>query len=95
MFVNKVLESQKLQTVVYKRSNTSPIFVKDPFSKAEVSFVKFKHYPNKLITGEEYKNDLFEKRYRNTPVGMKNIKDQFVADYKVLKPRYLIELKIM
>ena len=62
MFVNKVLESQKLQMVVYKRLITSPIFVKDPFSKAEVSFVKFKHYPNKLITGEKYKNDLLEKK---------------------------------
>ena len=93
IFVNEVLESEKLQIVKY--NPVDPVCLVD--SKPDHKFSK--HVINdRKITTDEYKQDAQGRRYRNTPDvssfqqgnEAKFAPDVFLADESLVIPRYLI-----
>ena len=48
------------------------------------------HVSTPAITEENYKEDFKGRRYRNIAVDENSMKDEFVADSKLVIPRYLI-----
>ena len=88
IFVNEVLQSEKLQTFEYVMLN-----VQDNSTKHEDKFRKYvqKVPSNKKLpeaTKKDYKEDLHGRRYRNIPIYKQN--DEYVADETITVPRYLI-----
>ena len=90
IFVNEVLESEKLQTYVY--NNT--LDMRDNDRPLSNSFNKHVHKksPQIKITEENYKKDLYGRQYRNVAINSKSRLDEFVAEGSVTIPRYLIIL---
>ena len=88
IFVNEVLQSEKLQTFEYDyfkvRDNSTKH--EDKFRKHVQMLPRNKKRPQ--ATKNDYKEDLHGRRYRNIPVYNEN--DEYVADESVTVPRYLI-----
>ena len=89
VFVNEVLESEKLQTFTFDHKSicergTVNTFPKHQFEK---HFLKSSPQPTK----EDYIVDLEGRRYVNTTKRCLN--DRYLADASVTIPRYLIVLK--
>ena len=91
IFVNEVLESEKLQTFVYN----STLDMRDNDKTLSNPFNKHVHKKSThiKITEENYKKDFEGRKYRNVEIGSKEILDEFVAESSVTIPRYLIILK--
>lgn len=90
VFVNEVLESEKLQIHTYD----GDIFEMDEDNTAELTHPFQKHVrPHSLQpTERDYKEDILGRKYRNKKIGS-NLLDEFVADEKITIPRYLIALE--
>ena len=90
IFVNEVLESEKLQIHIYDND----LFEMDEGNTAELLHPFQKHvrpYSPQLTEGD-YKKDLMGRKYRNKKIDSLNEHDEFVADEKITIPRYLIAL---
>ena len=113
IFVNELLNSENLQTLVYERLfNLIPYVPNEQissFSKyidylskifytpLKNPFTKYMYYLSPEISEENYKEDFKGRRYRNIAVDKNSCQDEFVADSKLVIPRYLItyENKVM
>ena len=91
IFVNEVLESEKLQVHTLKG---------DPLEMDEDNTADLLHPFQKHVrpyspqsTEEDYKKDLMGRKYRNKKMDALNKLDEFVADEKITIPRYLIALE--
>ena len=91
IFVNEVLESEKLQTFVYN----SPFDIRENDSTPSNAFNKHvrKESPQIELTEENYKKDLEGRQYRNVAIHGNGLLDEFVAEASVTIPRYLIIIK--
>ena len=86
IFVNEVLESEKLKVVKFKN-----IFgIKDTHEDLH-QFHKHHHVKSPQPGEEDYKKDSIGRRYRSFPI--KYCYDEFVARSSVTTPRYLIVFK--
>ena len=89
IFVNEVLESEKLQTftfdydVISERGDVNTL----PKHQFEKYFLNWSPQP----TREDYVIDLEGRRYVNTPD--RGLDDEYIAEARVTIPRYLIVLK--
>ena len=84
IFVSEVLESQKLETILYSK------IVKSRDSPLKNAFSKYMHVRSPAITEDNYKKDHKGRRYRNIAVDENSEYDEFVADSKIVIPRYLV-----
>ena len=85
IFVNEVLESEKLQTFEFD------IFkVKDHDTPLQNSFNKHIRPTSRQISRENYKKDQEGRLYRNIANDRVSSQDEFVAEASVTIPRYLI-----
>ena len=86
IFVNEVLQSENLQTVA-----------KDPLKyynyPTEFAFAKHAGTGSRELSEEDYKRDHLGRRYRNIQVEDK-FSEEYVADCKLVIPRYLIRAKL-
>ena len=92
IFVNEVLQSEKLRTFEYDyfEANDNSTQHQDKFRKHVQILPSNKKLPK--ATKEDYKVDLHGRKYRNIPVYNEN--DEYVADESVTVPRYLITFQI-
>ena len=92
IFVNEVLESEKLLTFEHESSTQQLLqgfqhsTPKHPFEKHEI---KQSHH----ITELDYKEDDLGRRYRNVPHNLSSYNDEYIADESLVVPRYLIIFK--
>ena len=86
IFVNEVLRSETLQTVLYEDS--SKLYHVD--TPLKNPFTKYMHYLSPETTEDIYIKDLKGRRYRNVVVEENSEREDFVADSKLVIPRYLI-----
>ena len=90
IFVNEVLQSEKLQTFEYDIYEVDDNSTKheDKFRKHVQIIPQTCTRKRPKATKEDYKVDLHGRKYRNIPVFNEN--DEYVADESVTVPRYLI-----
>ena len=86
IFVNEVLESDSLQT--FKHGDYYSMA--DREFKPEHQFEKHVFEGGQQPTETEYKEDGLGRRYRDVAVCFKSEDDEYVADERVVVPRYLI-----
>ena len=84
VFVSEVLESHNLKTTLH------PKILKSRDTPLKNAFSKYIRVRSPAITEDKYKKDHKGRRYRNIEVSLKNKNDEFVADSKIVIPRYLI-----
>ena len=87
MFVNEVLKSENLRTILYERLLDQIQFV---HGQRKTSFCKYIHVLSSEITEENYKEEPTGRRYRNIAVDENSENDEFIADSKPVIPRYWI-----
>ena len=87
VFVNEVLESEKLQTYEYE----SYVYGHNT-SKPDDLFEKHVIEASKQPTVSDYKEDSVGRRYRNIPHDQFTSQDEYLADESIVVPRYLIEI---
>ena len=85
IFVNEVLESEKLKVMKFKT-----IFGNDDTSEELYQFHKHHHEKSPQPSEEDYKKDSLGRRYRNFPITGRHLFDEYVARDSVTIPRYLI-----
>ena len=85
IFVNEVLESEKLQTIKFKT-----IFGVEDTHEDLHQFHKHINVRSPQPTESDYKKDILGRRYRNFPLTGKNMQDEYIARDSVTIPRYLI-----
>ena len=88
IFVNEVMETEKLKDFRYNSYNTLErvsLYLIDPFRK-----YMFKRSPS--IETKSYIRDSKGRRYRNVAVNKWSIMDEYVANQHIVKPRYIISL---
>ena len=90
IFVNEILESEKLQTFKFE----STLYMNDNYDELEHQFIKHMHYNSPPLTKKNYKVDLLGRKYRNVKVDDNSLTDEYVADESITIPRYLIVFKI-
>ena len=83
IFVNEVLESEKLKVIKFEKLIT----VEDTQEEL-YQFHKYHHVKSPQLTEKDYKQDSIGRRYRSFPVKYRF--DEFVARDSVTIPRYLI-----
>ena len=88
VFVNEVLESEKLQTFQIVKDWTKPM--EDIDTPLANPFNKHIYEPSAQATEENYKKDLKGRKYRNIANTYNSAGDEYVADESVTIPRYLI-----
>ena len=87
IFVNEVLESEKLQTFEFE----SILSIKDVNDVTDIcQFHKHINRKSPQLVETEYKKDFLGRRYRNVACDFNNIQDEYVARSGVTIPRYLI-----
>ena len=86
IFVNEVLKSETLQSVLYE--DYSELYMVD--TPLKTPFSKYMHVLSPQLTEENYKEDVNGRRYRDIAVDPVILEDEFVADSKLVIPRYLI-----
>ena len=87
VFVNEVCHSQKLQAV----HTTKTLFDDDGLH--DVPFIQYRDESSQVTKEEDFKKDRLGRRYRNIEVNVENLHNHYVADSKVVVPRYLISFK--
>ena len=87
VFVNEVLKSENLRTILYERLLDQIQFV---HGQRKTSFCKYMHVLSSEITEENYKEDPTGRRYRNNTVDENIEYDEFIADSKLVIRRCLI-----
>ena len=88
IFVNEVMETEKLKDFRYNSYNTLEHVTfrpRSPFRK-----YMFKRSPR--IAKKRYRRDPKGRRYRNNAVNKWSIMDEYVANEHIVKPRYIISL---
>ena len=92
IFVNEVLESEKLQAYSF---NASDALDMDEDNTAELMHPFEKHFKcsSPQPTKEDYKEDVLGRKYRNVKISGLSLLDEYVADEKITVPRYLIALE--
>ena len=85
IFVNEVLESEKLKVLKFK-----DIFGINDSSEELHQFHKHHHERSAQPNETDYKKDSLGRRYRNLPVTSNELMDEYVARDSVTIPRYLI-----
>ena len=85
IFVNEVLESEKLKVLKFK-----DIFGINDSSEELHQFHKHHHERSAHTNETDYKKDSLGRRYRNLPVTSNELMDEYVARDSVTIPRYLI-----
>ena len=93
VFVNEVLNSEKLQT----KQQVQKRFTNDfndcyLYTKPEHMFEKHVYDESQLLTEADYKEDCIGRKYRNISHNWKSKLDEYVADETITIPRYLIVL---
>ena len=88
IFVNEVLESEKIKVVNHKfhafnKADTKP---EDKFQKHEME-------GSKQLSEKDYRVDAQGRRYRNVSHNWVIMHDEYLADESITIPRYLIKLK--
>ena len=87
LFVNEVLESEKLQTCEINPYR----FMKDIDTPLRNQFSKhIDEWSPQATLREDYKEDHKGRRYRNVRHNITSARDEYVADESVTIPRYLI-----
>ena len=86
VFLNEVINSEQLKTVTFTKYGPQTAPTKHPFTR----YVNIK---SRMPTENDYICDEKGRRYRNTPIGEWSANDEFVADAKFVKSRFLFELK--
>ena len=87
IFVNEVLESEKLQIIKFE----SILSIKDVNNVADIcQFHKHINRKSPQPAETDYKKDSLGRKYRNVACDFKNIQDEYVARSEVTIPRYLI-----
>ena len=91
VFVNEVLNSEKLQT----KQQKSKIHFNGcyQYTKPEHMFEKHVYDESQLLTEADYKEDCIGRKYRNISHNWKSKLDEYVADETITIPRYLITMK--
>ena len=89
VFVNEVLKSQNMRTVVHK-DRGHPGYT---YKTAEFPFAKHVRGVKRTLGEGEYKTDVEGRRYRNVATSADSIKEEFVADAELVVPRYLVRIK--
>ena len=85
IFVNEVLESEKLKVITFKN-----IFGVKDTSEELYQFHKHHYEKSPQPSEKDYKIDSLGRRYRNLPFTGKHLNDEYVARDSVTIPRYLI-----
>ena len=89
IFVNEVLESEKLQTFTFDRN---AMFIRGDLSTLpKHQFEKHTDNSRPQSTENDYIVDFEGRRYFKSKI--ENMQDEFIAEASVVIPRYLIELK--
>ena len=88
IFVNEVLESEKMQTL-----DSNYFVIKKVDTKPEHQFQKHEMFGSKQLSENDYKVDAQGRRYRNVPHNRYSSKNEYLADESITIPRYLIKLK--
>ena len=86
IFVNEVLESEKLQTFEFDPENK-----KDVSTQPKHQFEKHIYKSSPQPTEKDFIVDLEGRRYVNTP--KRYLTDEYIAEASVTIPRYLVQLK--
>ena len=89
IFVNEVLESEKLETLIFD----SPECRKDVDNILTRPFTKHMYKLSPQLCKENYKEDFLGRQYRNVSVHNDSTIDEYVAAENVTIPRYLIVQK--
>ena len=89
VFVNEVLESDKLQTFEIDRSKCG----EDVDTPLENQFNKHVHKSSTQAAEDDYKEDRNGRKYRNIAHDRSSALDEYVAEESVTIPRYLILFK--
>ena len=87
IFVNEVLESRNLKTIVHDYG-----YHGYTGETAEFAFAKHVRGVERVLGEEEYKTDVQGRRYRNV-ASHGIMEEEFVADSELVVPRYLIRVK--
>ena len=87
IFVNEVLNSENLETILYEHLLDQIPFV---HGQRKTPFSKYMHVLSSEITVENYKEDPTGRLYRNIAVDENSEYDEFIADAELVIPRYLI-----
>ena len=90
IFVIEVDESNKLET--FKYPSYKNLTRKD--IPLERQFSKHMFVQSRGLEKNFYKKDHFGRIYRNKEVALISIFDEYVADEKLVTPRYLIEIEV-
>ena len=88
IFVNEVLESEKLKIIKFK----TILGIRDTYEDLH-QFHKHHHVKSPQPTDKDYTKDSLGRRYRNLPIDGSNLFDEYVARDSVTIPRYLIVLQ--
>ena len=88
VFVNEVLESEKIKTEYV--GSFSNLFLDDVPTPIKNPFTKYVIKSNVKSLDENYIQDPKGRKYRNVLADNPNCRDEFVADSKVVIPRYLM-----
>ena len=91
VFVNEVLGSLNMRTVVHKDRGHRPIFY--VWKTAEFPFAKHVRGRKRMLGEGKYKTDVEGRRYRNVATSIGSFKEEFVADAELVVPRYLVRIK--
>ena len=89
IFVNEVLESRDLETIVHE-------YMYNGYTgeTAEFPFAKHVRGVERVLGEGEYKTDAEGRRYRNVAGASHGImEEEFVADCELVVPRYLVRIK--
>ena len=87
IFVNEVLESRNLKTIVHDHG-----YHGYSGETAEFAFAKHVRGVERVLSEGEYKTDVQGRRYRNV-ASHGIMEEEFVADSELVVPRYLIRVK--
>ena len=85
IFVNEVLESEKLKVITFE----TVIGIKDTYEELH-QFHKHHNVKSPQPGDKDYKKDSLGRRYRSFPVTSSDYMDEYVARDSVTIPRYLI-----
>ena len=95
IFVNEVLESEKLQTSTFDDDPWDMLNNKEDNTDERLNpFEKHIRPYSPQPKAEDYREDLLGGKYRNIKIDGLNQLDEFVADDKITIPRYLIVFEI-
>ena len=85
IFVNEVLESEKLKVIKFE----TVIGITDSYEELH-QFHKHHHMKSPQPNDKDYKKDSLGRRYRGFPINYGSALDEHVASHSVTVPRYLV-----